>query len=206
MKKRVCACILVIIMTFLIAACGNGKKVTAERGTFDGNVYTNESMGFQATFPEGCTMYSDEEIQKVVGNGSDILKKAYDSDAVENGISGTIYDVIATTADKTANIQIVMENTEVTAGKELTAQQYAQLLKKNLATTYESSGIEINEPEITDVTLDGMKFKKVSLEFAIDQTRQEYYVHNVGNYMLGFIITYTDPTAVQEFLNSVTAL
>ena len=25
--------------------------VTAERGTFDGNVYTNESMGFQATFP-----------------------------------------------------------------------------------------------------------------------------------------------------------
>lgn len=178
--------------------------VTAERGTFDGNVYTNESMGFQATFPEGCTMYSDEEIQEVVGNGSDIMEEAYDSDTIENSLSGTIYDVIAVTADQTTNIQIVMEDTEVTAGRELTADEYAQAMTTNLKTAYKSAGIDVGEPEVTDATLGGMDFKVVSL--SAGQMTQEYYAHKVGNYMLVFTMTYTDPTAVQEFLNSVTAL
>lgn len=180
------------------------KTVIAERGTFDGNVYTNESMGFQVTFPEGCTMYSDEEIQQVVGNGSEIMEEAYDSDTVENSISGTIYDVIAVTADQTANIQIVMEDTEVSAGRKLTAQEYAQAVKTNLKLAYETAGIEVGDMEVTDATYGGMDFKVVSL--SANGMTQEYYAHKNGNYMLVFTMTYTDATPVQEFLNSVTAL
>lgn len=180
------------------------ETVIAERGTFEGNVYTNESMGFQVTFPEGCTMYSDEEIQQVVGNGSEILEEAYDSDIVENSISGTIYDVIAVTADQTANIQIVMEDTEVSAGRELTAKEYAQAMKTNLKLAYESAGIEVGDMEVTDATYGGMDFKVVSL--TANGMTQEYYAHKNGNYMLVFTMTYTDATLVQEFLNSVTAL
>lgn len=180
------------------------ETVTAERGTFDGNVYTNESMGIQVTFPEGCTMYSDEEIAQVVGNGSDIMEEAYDSDTIENSLSGTIYDVIAVTADQSANIQIVMEDTEVTAGKELDADLYAKAMVNSLKTAYTSAGVNIGEPTITEETLGGLDFTVVSV--SVNGMTQEYHTHKVGKYMLVFTMTYTDGAAVQEFLNSVTAL
>lgn len=182
----------------------DGETVIAERGTMEGNVYTNESMGFQVTFPEGCTMYSDEEIAQVVGNGSDIMEDAYDSEAIENSLSGTIYDVIAVTEDQAANIQIVMEDTEATAGIKLTADTYAQAMANNLKTAYASAGITISDPIVTEETLGGMDFVVVSL--SANGMTQEYYAHQVGNYMLVFTMTYTDRTAVQEFLDSVTAI
>lgn len=180
------------------------ETVTAERGTVEGNVYTNESMGIQVTFPEGCVMYSDEEIAQVVGNGSDIMEDAYDSDVVENSIAGTIYDVIAVTADQSANIQIVMEDTKATTGINLTAETYAQAMVNTLKTTYESAGITISEPTVSEETLGGVDFAVVSL--SANGKTQEYYAHQVGNYMLLFTLTYTDKAAVQEFLDSITAI
>lgn len=180
------------------------ETVTAERGTVEGNVYTNESMGIQVTFPEGCVMYSDEEIAQVVGNGSDIMEDAYDSDVVENSIAGTIYDVIAVTADQSANIQIVMEDTKATTGINLTAETYAQAMVNTLKTTYESAGITISEPTVSEETLGGVDFAVVSL--SANGMTQEYYAHQVGSYMLLFTLTYTDKAAVQEFLDSITAI
>lgn len=180
------------------------ETVTAERGTVEGNVYTNESMGIQVTFPEGCVMYSDEEIAQVVGNGSDIMEDAYDSDVVENSIAGTIYDVIAVTADQSANIQIVMEDTKATTGINLTAETYAQAMVNTLKITYESAGNAISEPTVSEETLGGVDFVVVSL--SVNGMTQECYVHQVGNYMLLFTLTYTDKAAVQEFLNSITAI
>lgn len=221
MKKRIVACTLALVMAFSITACGNDKnadkkentrseeqeeKVTAERGTFEGNVYTNKSMGIQVTFPEGCTMYSDEEIQQVVGKGSDIMEEAYDSKAIEGGISETIYDVIAVTADQTANIQIIMENTKNTAGRALTSAEYAKVMTNNLKKAYESAGVDAGDAEITEETLDGLEFSKISI--SVNGMIQEYYAHQVGQYMLVFTITYADTAAdaVQQFLDSVTAI
>ena len=180
------------------------EETAAERGTFEGNVYTNESMGFQATFPEGCTMYSDEEIQQVVGSGSEVMEDAYSSEQVEHSLAGTIYDVIAVTADQTTNIQIVMEDTVNTAGMELTADEYTKAMTTSLKAAYGAAGVEMGEPEITEETLGGMEFSKVSI--SVNGMTQEYHAHQVGNYMLVFTMTYTDGTAAQEFLDSVTAL
>lgn len=182
----------------------DSETVTAERGIMEGNVYTNESMGIQATFPEGCVMYSDEEIAQVVGSGSEIMEEVYDSDSLENSIAGTIYDVIAVTADQSANIQIVIEDTQATMGMSLKAATYAQAMVNTLKTTYESAGITIGEPTVTEENLGGLDFEVVSL--SVNGMTQEYYVHQVGNYMLLFTVTYTDRTAVQEFLDSVTAI
>lgn len=182
----------------------DNETVTAERGTMEGNVYTNESMGIQATFPEGCVMYSDEEIAQVVGAGSDIMGETYDSELLENSIAGTIYDVIAVTADQSANIQIVMEDTQTTIGLSVPASTYAQAMVSTLKTTYESAGVTISEPTVTEENLGGLDFAVVSL--SVNGMTQEYYAHQVGNYMLLFTVTYTDRAAVQEFLDSITAI
>lgn len=180
------------------------EQVTAERGIFEGNVYTNKSMGIQATFPEGCTMYNDEEIEQVVGAGSKVMEDAYDSEAVENSLSGTIYDVIAVNADQTANIQIVMEDTASTVGMKLSAEQYVQAMTINIEKAYESAGVEMGEPEVSEENLGGLDFSVVTV--AVNGMTQSYYAHQVDNYMLVFTMTYTDKTSVQQFLDSVTAI
>lgn len=209
MKKRIMTCMLALAVVFSMTACGEEKKeeVTAERGTIEDNVYTNESMGVKLTLPEGCTLFSDEEIKQVIGNGADIMEEAgTDSEAVENSLSGTIYDVIAVTADQTANIQIIMEDTENTAGRALTAKEYSEVMINSLKTAYAGAGVEMGEAEITEETLGGMEFSKVSV--SVNGMKQEYHTHQVGKYVLVFTVTYTETAAeaVQQFLDSVTAL
>lgn len=228
MKKKIVAGMLALTMALAVTACGDSKdadkkdpvktekeektdrdsdkKVTAKRGTFEGNVYTNKSMGVQVTFPEGCTMYSDEEIKQVVGAGTDVMEEAYDSEIVENSLAGTIYDVIAVTGDQSTNIQIVMEDTVNTAGMTLSADIYAKAVANNMKKAYEAAGVSVSDAEITDETLGGLDFAKVSI--AVNGMTQEYYAHQVENYMFVFTITYTDASAdvVQQFLDSVKAL
>lgn len=182
------------------------EKVTAERGVFNGDVYTNKSMGIQVTFPEGCTMYSDEEIQQVVGAGSDMMEKTYDSERVEKSISGTIYDVIAVTSDQGANIQILMEDTANIKEGGLSAQEYAQVTKESLKKTYENAGVVVEEVKVLEESLGGMEFSKVSI--SLNGMIQEYYIHQVENYAFVFTMTYSEAAAatVQQFLDSVTAI
>ena len=124
------------------------ETVTVEQGTVDGNVYTNESLGIQATIPEGFVLYTDEQIQEVLGVGTEMMEAAdYDVDALEEG--GTLYEVMASAADG-SNVQIVIENTEVSAGMKVSVEQYAKILEKNLKTTYEANGIEVEDSSITE--------------------------------------------------------
>lgn len=180
------------------------QETTAERGTFEGNVYTNNSMGIQVTFPENCTVLSDEEMKQAEESSSDIMEENYDSEAVEKSMSGTIFDVMAT-IDGSTSIQIMLEDTKITTGMRLTADLYAQALVSNLKLGYESAGMDIGEPAVTEETLGGVDFSVVTL--SANGMTQEYYIHQVDNNIMGIILTYTDDGAiVEEFLNSITAL
>lgn len=220
MKKKIILGILALTLAFSVTACGDDKKsgakeasgkeeqkeIVAERGTFEGNVYTNKSMGIQVTFPEDCTMYSDEQIEQLVGAGAEVMEEAYDSDSVEKGLSGTIYDVVAVTADQAANIQVVMEDTKSTAGKVLSSKEYAEVMVKNLETTYSSAGIETGEPERSEETYGGVEFSTVYLP--VNGMIQKYAVCQVENYVLVFTFTYADSAedTIQQFLDSVKAI
>ncbi len=185
----------------------DSEAVTAERGTFDGNVYTNESMGVQATIPEGFVLYTEEQIQQALGAGAEMMENAeYDSDSIQESLAGTIYDVIAATEDNSANIQIVIEETKRSIGMELDADSYAKLMESNLKTTYQSAGYTIEETDITEESLGGMDFTVVFVNVA--GMMQKAYIRQVGNYVMTFTVTYTDASesAVQEFLNSITAI
>lgn len=216
MKKKIIIGILSLTLAFSMIACGGFKesgtkeisgteqqkneKVVAERGTFEGSVYTNKSMGIQATFPEGCTMYSDEEIQQLVGAKTDVKED------VDKAMSGTIYDVIAVTADQNASIQVEIEDTEKSAGKALSAKAYGEVLAANLKDTYSNAGIEAGEVEVNETTLDGMEFAVVSV--SVNGMSQKYGIHQVENYVIVFSMTYINSAqnTVQQFLDSIKAI
>lgn len=180
------------------------ETVTVEQGTVDGNVYTNESLGIQATIPEGFVLYTDEQMQEVLGVGTEMMEAAnYDVDALEEG--GTLYEVMASAADG-SNVQIVIENTEVSAGMKVSVEQYAKILEKNLKTTYEANGIEVEDSSITEENKNGLDCQRVYVTFA--GVTQEYYITEIDGYMVSFAATYTEtePESIQQFFDSITAI
>ena len=180
------------------------ETVTVEQGTVDGNVYTNDSLGIQATIPEGFVLYTDEQMQEVLGVGTEMMEAAnYDVDALEEG--GTLYEVMASAADG-SNVQIVIENTEVSAGMKVSVEQYAKILEKNLKTTYEANGIEVEDSSITEENKNGLDCQRVYVTFA--GVTQEYYITEIDGYMVSFAATYTEtaPESIQPFFDSITAI
>ena len=182
------------------------EKAMVEAGTIEGNIYTNASLGIQATIPEGYVLYSDEQIQETIGAGEEMLEATeYDVDALDE--SGTLYELMAETEDHSANIQIAIENTEVSVGMELDADQYAQILKANLETTYEANGYPVQSAEITQENKGGLDCQVITV--SLSELTQQYYVIEIDGYMVGIAVTYagtTTPESVQQFLDSITAI
>ena len=181
------------------------ETITVEQGTIEGNVYTNASLGIQATIPEGFVLYTDEQIQEVLGVGAEMMEEAnYDVDAIEE--SGTLYEVMASTEDQSTNLQITIENTEVSAGMKVSVEQYAKILEKTVTTAYKANGIEVKTSDITEENKNGLDFQKLSATF--EGATQEYYVTEIDGYMVLFSVTYigTAPESVQQFFDSITAI
>lgn len=181
------------------------EQAMVEPGTIEGNVYTNASLGVQATIPEEFVLYTEEQIQEVLGVGAEMMEEAnYNVDALEEG--GTLYEVMAATADGTTNLQIVIENPEVSTGMKLSVEQYAKVLETNLTTAYKANGLEVESSGITEENKNGLDCQKVNVTFS--GMTQEYYVTEVDGYMVSFTVTYagTTPESIQQFLDSITAI
>lgn len=181
------------------------EKAMVEPGTIEGNVYTNASLGIQATIPEGYVLYTDEQIQEVLGAGKEMLENAdYDVSALEE--SGTLYEVMAVSEDQTANIQIAIENTEVSTGMELEPEEYAQLLRTNILTTYQANGFSADASDVTEKNLGGLDWQWATVSF--EGLTQEYYLTKIDGYIVAITVTYPGTTseAIQQFLDSITAI
>ncbi|WP_075717358.1 hypothetical protein [Roseburia sp. 499] len=207
MKKKIITVLVTLILAFSLNACGvenntgknesfkieqqKNEEVVLERGKLDGNVYTNENMGIQVMFPEGCTMYSDEELAQELGEDG-------------NSSSGYIYDVEAAMPDQSTTIQIFLEDTDVTNIIKMDAEAYAKMLLRNLKAGYSQAGIQVNEEKIIEKTLGGADFTIVSI--MMEGMTQEYYIHEVDGCMISFIVTSTEGWDAQEFLDTIKAL
>lgn len=196
-----------MILVFSLSGCGiekmNGEnelfkaeqqkneEVGLERGLFDGNVYTNESMGIQVTFPEGYTMCSEEELTQELEEDN-------------NGSLGYIYDAKVVMPDQVTTIQIFLEDTGVTNIIKMDADAYARMLLRNLKVGYSQAGVSISEESIIEEMFGGADFTIVSI--VTEDGTQKYYIHEVDGCMISFIVTSTVDGAAQGFSDTITAL
>lgn len=181
------------------------EQVEVESGTLEGNVYTNTSLGIQATIPEGFVFYTDEQMQEVLGTGAEMLEEAnYNVNELED--SGTLYELMAETEDASANLQIIIENPEVSIGRTLDIEQYASVLETNLKTAYQANGFDVESSSVTAENKNGLDFYVVKVSFA--GMTQEYHITEIDGYMVSFTVTFagTSSEPIQQFLDSITGI
>lgn len=181
------------------------EQVEVESGTLEGNVYTNTSLGIQATIPEGFVFYTDEQMQEVLGTGAEMLEEAnYNVNELED--SGTLYELMAETEDSSANLQIIIENPEVSIGRKLDIEQYASVLETNLKTAYQANGFDVESSSVTAENKNGLDFYVVKVSFA--GMTQEYHITEIDGYMVSFTVTFagTSSEPIQQFLDSITGI
>lgn len=206
--KRTISIILALMMFFaLFAGCGadnsdpavspdasaeaNGDaENTADEFTLgeivDGS-YTNAFAELNFTLPEGWIFATDEELENIMGAGSEVLFGEDESAAAEYAKQSTVYDMMTQSANADQNIIVMFENTAMyVGGTSISEEDYIQILAENL-TTIENMKYVVGETH--DATIGGKDYKV--LEVGIDGTGvyQSYYVRRVGKYMLCICFT-----------------
>ncbi|RGC12927.1 hypothetical protein DWZ14_01525 [Enterocloster citroniae] len=213
MKKNVFILSAALLASAWLTACNSGNKqfpeppattetketeTTAEvkkavefsTGSWNGHTFTSPWLNLAITFPEDCTISTEEDIKKMLGTGQEIL--------VNNGVSNeaqykaaeftTTYDFMVILPDQSSIVQMLHENVSVAAlGKSMSAEQYLDSVKAQLG-ALEDYGYEFNDYE--DVNIGGQTFTKFSVSALGGAMLQDYYCISKGKYISSIIASY----------------
>lgn len=188
MKKLLSIVLLITTLVSLVACGGSGKKLT--RGTLDGNVYTNEYLGFTFTKPSGWIYATDEAIAETMNLGAELYLNDDFKKALDN--SGSIYDMMVVDNSTGTNMSVGYENLARSFSTRITVEEYVDALEeqsKNL------SGISIVFPDEYDtVTLGEKEYTRVICNVTSNgiKMQQIYYLVKVDKYMAFAILTVTN--------------
>lgn len=205
MKKKILTVVLAMAMVLATTACG-GAKATFEKGSVEGNVYTNASVGIKATMPEGMTVADDATIKAL--EDASIESAQYTSnlskEEAEKAMAAVTYDFVGNTANG-SSVQIIAEDMRQTIGKTVSESTYLDSTCTQVESTYAAMGLEATIEELGKVQLGGVDFEAVKITFS--GIEQGYYVHKVGNTMFAIITTAVDVDVeiVNQFMDSFEA-
>lgn len=199
MKKRL-ALILAIVMVLMLGGCqlnlNNKGKVKPSRGSIEGDVYTNEYLGFQFTKPGSWVYSTDEEIAAAMKLGAETILGDNFKDTLESNPS--VYDMMVVDMYTRTNINVGYENLSKTFSTNITIEQYVEALKKQLAGV---SGMTVTFPETFDtVKLGETEFTRVICSTAVQgvSMTQVYYLKKVNGYMSLVIVTIPSEYTVNQ--------
>ena len=150
----------------------NEEEVNLTKGSWDGDVYTNESLNFKFTLPDGWSRYSDEEIESTFNQ--------YDVDLSE---INTFIHLMAINPGVGSNIIVMTEK----QSPFITEDVYAAALVKNLSLKEGYSNVNDNGK----VSIQGKDFRYLSADVANSgvSMKQRYYMEKVGDYFFSIIVT-----------------
>lgn len=210
--KKLIAMLMCATLLFSLAACSGGSgsedietpdlnvesdadttkapeevAVSISRGTVEDNVYKNDFAGFTFTNPDGWRFLTDEEISETINMGQDVM----DLNAIEKALSekASIYDMAA--QDENGNsIMLCYENTMLSALREVSVDEFEQIMKTNLSEV-EEINYEFQSSE--DVNLGETSYRKMLYTAEVDgfEMEQAYYIKVIGKYVISVILTST---------------
>lgn len=179
------------------------KKIEAKRGTIADGVYTNESFGISFPVASNMIACTDEQIAQTLSLGTDFIAEegTYSVEDMEEAMQGAMYDTILLFSDNSSNVSVIYEDMDKSQAISLDEEQYLKALANNLE-SMTSMGYEVGETSTQDIG--GTEFS--SLTATASGFTQKYCLHQVGNYMIEFIFTYTDASQqeVEDFISSIT--
>ena len=193
--KKILSLLLAIIMVMTLAAC-NKQSVEITRGTIEGDVYKNETLGVEFTKPSSWVYATDEQIAASVNVAIDTLLGDNFKEALEN--NPAIYDMMVVDMLTGTNINVVYENLEKTFAKSLTIEQYVDALKQQVSNV---SGMTVSfSDELEKVKLGESEFTKCVCDTTVSgiNMTQVYYLCKIDGYMMSVIVTITSGYTVTD--------
>lgn len=192
--KKIISILLIISMLLLFSGCGRPRLV---RGTLEGDVYTNESLGITFTKPATWVYYTDEEIAEAMEIGVEVFASDDLEAALEIYVS--IHDMMVADVLKGNNISVGYENLTDTYYAIADEERYVELIKSQYAEGVGGLTFTFGD-ELKKVTLGNTEFTRtVCHAFAYGVTlTQAYYLHKNGPYMAYIIVTVVDGYTLEE--------
>lgn len=140
------SCVLTICSCTLTICSFTEKSPAFARGTKDGNVYTNTSLGFTVTLPKGWAFYTDEQLAEISNMSADLLK---DPDILDNMDVTTMYEFMAVDSTTGNNFNMTLEKVSALIKME----DWIKALKKQLeAQLSDSMSVTVSD-ETSEITL-----------------------------------------------------
>ena len=175
-----------------------------DKGSFEGQVYTNEWAGFSITIPEELTLATEEEMAQIYGQGNQQI--AQGNEAVKDTLDQWVEQVvtpmfIAQTAEGQPRLKVTLsaeaKNNDLTESEYLTTAAETVLVA--------DSGYTFGEQE--ELKMAGKVYTKVSGQKE-DGSTMDLYARRMDGYMLLLTFSYDQSQAalVQQCLDSMTAL
>lgn len=202
--KKLLSVILIVLLAFSLTACSalsdlSSSENKTSRGIISGNTYTSDFTDISLTLPSDWEFSSDEEIAEMAGLATDAIGVDEFSQTLMNNAS--VYDMMAKNTTTQENIIIVYENTIKTGGTQISAEEYLDIVSKQLPA---SMGYTISEEG--NVTLCGNTYLKAvfSTEYTGVALSQTYFLRNMGDYVVSIVMTstgYTSPDTMEGFFN-----
>lgn len=192
--KKILALLLTIVMLTMVVSCGKGVELT--RGTIEGGVYKNESLGLKFTKPSSWVYSTDEEIAASINVAVDSILGENFKDALEN--NPTIYDMMVVDTLTRTNISVGFENLKKTLSSNITVEQYVESFKKQIA---EVDGMTVSVRDgLETVKLGETEFTKFICDTKANgvEMTQVYYLRKVDGYMTFAIVTITSGYTVAD--------
>ena len=81
-----------------------------EKGTITDTDFQSEWLNLKFTPPENIIMNSEEELQSVMKQGQDTLEESSSLDFSDDDLSGTVYEMMASSEAGFPNVSLVVED------------------------------------------------------------------------------------------------
>ena len=175
------------------------EEAAYEPGQWNGEVYTNSSLGMSLTLPEGWQIGTQEEIDAVENAGQQVTGNTDSSSDVSN------YELYIYNPNTGSAIAMMTEN--LADFGEVTAQQYAETLSEQLL-SYQDQGIAYNLNPIGTKTIGTTEFVSFdgTAEYQSNNIYQCYAIAENGGCMITMIITGPSEAGQAECENVIASI
>ena len=174
-----------------------------EKGTITETDYQSEWLNLKFTPPETVVMNTEEELESVMRQGQSTLEKSSGMELGEDALSGTVYEMMASSVSGFPNVSLVVEDASL---ENMTVDQYFLAAQQMLDATQ----MGYTYSEVTDAQIGGQDFRVMETSVTINdyEVLQKYCTRKQGGKFVSIILSYTADTQTEadEVLAAFTPL
>ena len=198
--KKWLALLLAAMMALALVACGDTpakdnndnkdndtKTEEFARGSWDGNVYTNDSLGLTVTIPAEWSVATDEELAMIMGIAVEAASQMQISEEMLR--ERVCYDMMAVDLHGNSSILITAVNMDLTTDDtDYDEKAYAADLINQL----QENNYTIGEEATT--TIGGRDYYVLCTTSSENGINQDYFITKMGSRMVSIVIAYSPDT------------